>query len=311
MRGALQTLAFKEQRGENQYWQCKQIRDLAGRHLHTIRESNVHPLTAHPELTWHSEHNETAAMGAVTGPRHGFLRDNFTWVNLPKGDTYRGEEVETAMTAMTDSTKPARVLMLFKGTPMITVGKDVRAHILMSIPVGSVILTSTNTQETITQANTTPLTLLQIENKLAPVADYTRLQQEASLLQPKITIHQPPWATPREYYTNELPSLTIRHPGHQYPALSWYRMEPECEGSKPPKYRSQTDKMLAAIGAGPRNLGQILSSNGIPENMLTSETMNTIKERTRNTAYRAFTRQNRWAHADKYGPQGPRPEPSW
>ena len=309
MRGAVQTLTHKDQRQQNQYWQCKQIRELCVRHLRTLREANVHPLTAHPGLKWHSEDNRAAAIGAITGHRRAFIQDDFTWINLPKGGTCRADEIAVAISAVAGSTRPARVIMLCEGEQQITTA-DVRMHKLMSIPTGAITLTSTDTKGTTIQTNTTPLTLLHIENKMAPAVDYNRLRQETKIIQAHITVHQPSWAVPRDYYTNELPSLTTRHPSHQYPALSWYRMEPECEENKPP-YRTRVERMIAAIGAGPRNLSQILRSNGIPESMLTTETMDNIREKIRNTAYEAFIRQERWTHADKYGPQGPRPEPSW
>jgi len=151
-----------------------------------------------------------------------------------------------------------------------------------------------------------------MENDKAPQADYDRLAEEIGNLtrDSRVTVTPPPWATSRTRRLHEIPIITGRHPRHKHPALTWHRTEPTTQEGELLDQSTQST-MLTILGIGPRNLGQTLRRNGIQQQLINPQILDTIRRETRETAFRAFTRQARWDLEDKHGPQGTGPAPRW
>jgi hypothetical protein len=322
LRKILRTIMYREIGNQDQYWRCSEIKTIVTRHLVTLQEMYVNAMAAHPGLTWHSNLNGNDKLGATGGPQGDFLKNKFTWINLKESTLEQEAETNelrvTIETAMEESDLPARAVMICKDTPRSRTkspsSSRTRTHTLMIIPPGTTTLQCLRTQGEEEKLNKEPLSVILIETVTAPPTDYLRLAGEVRTLgKPQITTYTPPWIPKdREYYQHEIPTLTARNPGHKHPAFSWYRTEPTREIGKPQlKQTSPTGLILICLGIGPQNLKDTLRRNGIPEEMITTEVMNVIKERIRSTSFKAFTRQKRWEQADKYGPQGARAEPQW
>jgi len=218
-----------------------------------------------------------------------------------------------ATAAVNASTKPVRVLILCRATQALPRPTKARMHILVRIPKRALRLTHTSSQKISTRGNTEPLMVLQIENKMAPPANYAKLSMdlEDSMKDRHAECTPPPWAPEgRRYHRFELPEFAHRPPLRERPTVSWYRTEPSMSKGVI-CHPSPILRMLTAIGAGPKDLKGTLRGGGAPQNILTTELANRLKAHARYTAFRAFTRQTRWSRDDKFGPQGPMPDPKW
>ena len=241
------------------------------------------------------------------------MTNAFTWINLPLQPDTEHIVLKEALTAMLNSTVPARVVALCRASTIVPPTDKGRVHTLAHIPAGAIRLTHTTTQTTVTRANTVPLVLIQMDNVKAPQANYMKLTADLSV--PRrgrpIECNPPPWAVKdRQYYRHELPELTHRNPSHTHPATTWFHTDPTMTKGVPSR-PTPTSTLLAAIGAGPQDLKKILRQSGAPPEVVTPEAIQALKTRARATAYQAYTRQARWTKADKYGPQGPQPDPKW
>jgi hypothetical protein len=309
------TLAYREQRSAHHpsFWQSQVLKDIVARHMHTIQEARVDVMSVREGVRWLATRQDQSRYGAVEGSGVEFMTNAFTWINLPMQSAAEHIMLEEATAAMRNSTAPARVVALCYASTSIPVADDVRIHILAHIPAGTIRLTHTTTQATTTRANTVPLRLIQMDNAMAPQANYVKLM--ADLFEHRhgrdLECTAPPWAIKdRIYHRHELPELTHRHPSHKHPATAWCRMDPTMVKGVPNR-PNPTATLLAAIGAGPPNLKQLLRQSGAPLEVVTPEAIKALKAYARDTAYQAYSRQARWTKADKYGPQGPQPDPVW
>jgi hypothetical protein len=309
------TLAYREQRPAHHpgFWQSRDLKDTVARHLHTLQETRVDVMSVREGVRWHATRREESHYGATEGSGLDFMTNAFTWINLPMQQTAEHIMLEEAITAVRNSTAPARVVALCYASTSIPVADQIRVHTLAQIPAGAIRLTHTTTRAATTRANTVPLLLVQMDNAMAPEANYAKLMTELS--EPRqggdIECTPPPWVIrDRVYHRHELPELTHRHPSHKYPATAWCRMDPTMVKGVPNR-PTPTAVLLASIGAGPQNLKQLMRQSGAPLEVVTPEAIKALKTHARATAYQAYSRQARWTKADKYGPQGPQPEPVW
>jgi hypothetical protein len=309
------TLAYREQHPayHPQFWQSRKLKDIITRHMHTMQEARVDVMSAREGVRWHAALKGLTHYGATEGSEVDFMTNAFTWINLPMQPGTEHTALKDALTAMGSSTTPARVIALCDASTSVPPTDKVRSHTLARIPTGAIRLTHTTTQTTITRSNTAPLLLIQIENVKAPQANYVKLAAElsGSRISRAIECTPPPWAIRnRVYHRHELPELTHRNPSHKNPTITWCRIDPTMTKGLPSR-PTPTSTLLAAIGAGPQDLKKLLRQSGAPPEVVTPEAIQALKARARATAYQAYTRQARWTKADKYGPQGPQPDPVW
>ena len=249
------TLAFKELRPANhpQFWQSRELKDRVALHMHTIQEMRVNVMSAREGVRWHTEHQGASQYGATEGSALEFMTNAFTWVNLQMQPAAEHTMLEQAQTAVHISTVPARVVALCHASTVVPEADKVRVHTLARIPTGAIRLTHTTTQTVVTRANTEPLKLVQMDNAMAPQANYLKLATELSAPSHGRVIEciPPPWAIKdRVYHRHELPELTHRHPSSKYPATAWCRRAPTMAQGVPSR-PTPSASLLAAIGAGP------------------------------------------------------------
>ena len=311
----MRTLTYREQRPMQhpQFWQSPGLKRALTKHMYTMQEAQIGVLDVSAYAKWHSAAPGDAQLGAATVSLVNFMTDAFTWVNMPRKAEGTTAVLADAISAVNASAEPARVLLLCRATQPLPRSTQARVHLLVRIPRGALRLTYASSQGTITRANTEPLVVIQIENKAAPPTNYAKLrinlEDIMKVRQPECI--PPPWApVGRNYHRLELQEFAHRPPYHERPAVSWCRTEPKmikgvlC-------HPSPLARLLTAIGAGPEDLKGILRGSRAPQNILTTEIMNRLKSHARDTAFKAFTRQIRWSKEDKFGPQGPMPDPKW
>ena len=313
-RGA-RTLAYREQHPSHhpRFWQSRELKDTIALHMHTIQEARVNVMSVREGVRWHTASKDLSHYGATDVSEVDFMTDALTWINLPMKPDPEHTVLKEALTAMRNSTAPARVITLCYASSSVPSEEKDRVHTLAHIPAGAIRLTHTTTQTTATRYNTVPLILIQMDNSKAPQANYLKLAAELSVPRRgrEIECIPPPWAIKdRVYHRHELPELTHRNPSHKFPTITWCRTDPTMIKGEPSR-PTPTSTLLAAIGAGPQDLKKLMRLNGAPPEVATPEAIQALKTRARATAYQACTRQARWTKADKYGPQGPQPDPAW
>jgi hypothetical protein len=309
------TLAYREHHPTHhpRFWQSRELKDIVAFYMHTMQEARVNAMSVREGVRWHAAQTGLSHYGATVGSEIDFMTNAFTWINLPMDPETEHTVLKEALTAMHNSTGPARAIALCHASTRVPAEEKDRVHTLAHIPAGTIRLTHTTTQTTVTRSNTVPLILIQLDNVKAPQANYLKLAAELAVLRrgKNIECTPPPWAIKdRVYHRHELPELTHRNPRHKHPTITWCRMEPTMTKEVPSR-PSPTTTLLAAIGAGPQDLKKRLRLSGAPPEVVTPEAVQALKTRARATAYQAYTRQARWTKADKYGPQGPQPDSVW
>jgi hypothetical protein len=311
----IRTMIYRERRPDQhpQYWQSPGLKRVFARHMYTMQETQIGALDADSCENWYSATPDAAQYGATTGSVVNFMTNAFTWVNLPRKSEGTTAALADAVAAVSTSTTPARVLMLCRATQHLPHPAQARMHTLVRLPVGTLRSTYTSSQDTITRANTEPLVVIQIENKMAPPVNYEKLAADIEGVVRGCTpgCVSPPWAPKgRNYHKLELPEFAHRPPPHEKPVVAWCRTEPRMvKGTL--CHPSPVARLMTAIGAGPKDLKGILRRGGAPENILTPELMSKLRAHARDTAFRAFTRQARWSKEDRFEPQGQMPESKW
>jgi exonuclease III len=311
MRSVLLSLRYREGKPIQypSYWQAPALKAIIAGHLRTMREMRVHSAAAHPGMEWHSNVPAAQALGAIGGSEVVFMRNNLTWINM----TDEPNDLSTqAIEAVRTATRPTRVVMLTRVHSDHQPEPGVRIHTLAIFADTAVDVTHATLGPLPLTRERTGLRVVIMETLDAPVANYIQLQQDLEQYKgtAAVKVLFPPWAPQTTHNKGTMPKLTARYPRHKQAALSWYRPEPYWDGTKLHK-DTPTGCILTSIGASGATLRATLCRNGILPESITPEVMAAIKEKLRETAFKAYTRQARWSQADRYGLRGTMHDRSW
>jgi hypothetical protein len=239
------------------------------------------------------------------------MRNKLTWINLTEEKTDLRAQ---AINATREATGPTRVVVLTRDStdPHDPLDQEIRVHTLAMFADNSVDITHTTMGPLPPTRERTGLRVLLLETLDAPTVDYVQLEQDLARYKGDwaVKFFFPPWAPKTTHCVGTIPQLTARYPRHKQAALSWYRPEPYWDGAKVQK-DTPTGCILTAIGTSRSTLRVTLCKNGILPEAITPEVMAAIGDKLRETAFKAYTRQARWSHADKYGLRGPMHDRTW
>jgi hypothetical protein len=265
----------------------KSMRSVSKKCLQLNRDLNTDPLVIDHHTTWHSEIEVDTHFGASITTKKDFMKDGYTWIN-PTND--RDEDVlnlTTAIEAIEESTKPARVLALSSAQTQQT---NVLTHTIATFPPGSLDLTIISPYKwPVTNLNKNTLTLTLIESVITPPFAFSSWAAEITKATgEEINLLKPAWY-PRydQNPTHKLNMLTPKHNVRDYPSLRWYRNTARKTGGK---YRFQpTHKtIITLLGMDNHPNNTAFEKRGYHPSQLTKSKVEKIKQLTREATLKVY-----------------------
>jgi polycystin 1L2 len=267
---------------DNRQLRChKVLREVVSTTLHTHRTMNTYPTWENSRRTWYSPHPQDGRLGSMGGRATDFMKNSMTWVNLAR-DTRQKDLLEQMSEAISESTKPARVVAMIQRTEETERwmkeqrGKEGKKRIITLAETrdGEMELEDWKGMKDQVRG----VELVMVENPEAPPYDEQELDRDIrrviGLKGDMSTVQE----RGMETGTDTRPRTKTRPPGlHPRPSITWHTGDELVEESMMEETREAT-QIARLLGNLPRNFRARMTRDGHHPRDLTLDIMRQIKE---------------------------------